>query len=131
VAEDDRVIEYRRDDTGRFVTGTGGAGRKKGSRNRLNQHMLDLIEEDMNAHGEEALRLFRMSDPGGYWKMVFTTLQPKKVEALVEASVTIFDDFDLTDRLEFARAYQIAKRMIGAEDALVIDAEPVKEPVNE
>jgi hypothetical protein len=106
-------------------------GRPKGSRNKINQVTLDMVQAEIEKHGAEALQNFRMRDPGGFWKMVFTTLQPKKVEQLVEANISVFDEFDMQDRHEFAKAYQLAKRMIGTTDAPVIDVEPIKEPIND
>jgi hypothetical protein len=138
---DKSVIEYQQpaDSNAKQVRGrpfkagecANPKGRPKGSRNKINQVTLDMVQAEIEQNGAEALKAFRMRDPGGFWKMVFQTLQPKKVENLIEANISVFDDFNLQDRAEFAKAYQLARQMIGVEDALVIDAEPVKESSND
>lgn len=41
---DTQVVELKRDSTGKFVEGTGSAGRPKGSRNRVAQIRLEIEE---------------------------------------------------------------------------------------
>jgi uncharacterized protein DUF5681 len=137
------AIEYQSDDvspddTGekqastRFRPGQSGnpRGRPKGSRNKLMEASIQALGEDFDVHGADAIRQFRMRDPGGYSKMVFN-LHPRKVEAVLDATVTHdFENQSTTEILEIVaveageEAAMTLAKMFDLEMPKLIDLNP-------
>jgi hypothetical protein len=104
----------RDEQTGRFLAGnSGNGGRKRGSRSKLSQAFLDVLNADFDAHGADVVVKVRTEQPAVYFKTV-AALLPAKLEASL-TQVSVFANYDLQDPQEFLQAYRIAKSMIGAE----------------
>lgn len=56
-----------------------GAGKARGSRNRLQTKFLMELADDFEENGKEAIQAMRMNDPSGYVKAV-ASLMPKQFE---------------------------------------------------
>ena len=74
--------------TGRFVAGTSGYGRQKGSRNKLGEAFIDDLYHDWVNNGAETLARLREEDPAAYVRVVAQVL-PQKVEQDVNIGVKI------------------------------------------
>jgi hypothetical protein len=63
-----------------FQPGQSGnpTGRRKGSRNKLTEHMLATIADDFAEHGADTLATLRKSDPAAYFKIV-ASLIPREL----------------------------------------------------
>lgn len=57
-------------ETGRFLTGNIGGGRKLGSRNKLSEQFLTDVLEEWEGHGKVAISDMREKNPGDFVKMV-------------------------------------------------------------
>lgn len=66
-------------DTGRFVTGNSGGGRKKGSRNKLGEEFLADLHADWQENGRDAIMRVREEKPDAYLKVIASIL-PKQIE---------------------------------------------------
>ena len=66
---------------GQFLQGVSGnvAGRPKGSRNRVGEAFLEVLADDFEAHGREAVEQCRLNSPAVYIKVVASIL-PKELE---------------------------------------------------
>ena len=75
-----------RDEAGRFLPGwSGGPGRPKGSRHRLQESFFKALADDFEQHGIEAIRAARANNPGEYARIVAgLQKQLQDVEAQVE-----------------------------------------------
>lgn len=63
-----------------FQPGQSGnpKGRRKGSRNKLTEHMLATIADDFAEHGADALAKLRKTDPASYFRVV-ASLIPREL----------------------------------------------------
>jgi hypothetical protein len=102
-----------------------GAGRPKGSRNKLAQRVFDDILKHWNepaggelCKGQAALELLYREKPGEYLKLTASVL-PK--EFVFENAVTELDDEELDRMIETLRERAIAARQ---EQALELKPEP-------
>ena len=69
----------KQDEKGRFLPGNnGGAGRPKGSRNKLGEAFIDNLYQDWQANGAETIARVREERPQDYLKVVASIL-PKDV----------------------------------------------------
>ena len=86
-----------RNGKGQFLQGVSGnaAGRPKGSRNRVGEAFLEVLADDFEAHGREAVEQCRLNSPAVYIKVVASIL-PKELETtalVVEQPATTPDEF--------------------------------------
>lgn len=77
--------------TGRFLKGTGGAGRKKGSRNKLGEAFLTDMMQDWEEHGKSVIAAVRAEKPDQYLKVVASIL-PKDLNVNVNSLDEVTDD---------------------------------------
>lgn len=78
-------------DTGRFVSGNIGGGRKKGSRNKLGEAFVDDLYADWQEHGVDTIAKVRVEKPDAYLKVV-ASLLPKNVNVNVRPLEEMTDD---------------------------------------
>jgi hypothetical protein len=107
--------------TGQFLlghNGQNGAGRPKGSRNRLSEKFLHDLETDWEKNGAETIARVRQNDPSTYFR-VTAGLLPAKTEATLNLDV----DAILQAR-EFVTNFRAARRFIGADEPAMIDITP-------
>ncbi|MDP3659220.1 hypothetical protein [Phenylobacterium sp.] len=91
---------------GRFLTGNGGGGRPKGSRNRLTDVFLSAVADDFAEHGAAAIARIREADPAAYVRIV-GSLVPR--ELIVQREREPVLDLDTITREEFQEVYQQAR----------------------
>ena len=87
----------------RFKPGQSGnpAGRRRGSRNRLNERFLDALCEDFDAHGVGVIEKVRLTNPAVYLRVV-ARLVPAHV-LVQEARLDVLTDDELAAYLAFVR----------------------------
>ena len=87
--------------TGRFLTGNGGGGRPKGSRNKLGEQFLEALAQDFAEHGRQAIVACRAEKPTEYLKVV-AGLLPRELQVLKDP-VNEMSDEEIADVLEILR----------------------------
>jgi hypothetical protein len=87
----------------RFPRGQSGnpAGRRRGSRNRLNERFLDALCEDFDAHGVGVIETVRKTNPAVYLRVV-ARLVPAHV-LVQEARLDVLTDDELAAYLSIVR----------------------------
>jgi hypothetical protein len=75
-----------RDETGRFLTGNSGGGRKKGSRSRINEKFLTKLEDIFDRRGDDALEKAVTANPMKFIQLV-AGLLPARLEARLEGMI--------------------------------------------
>jgi hypothetical protein len=116
------ILDQSPDDTGslqadtRFKRGFSGnpSGRKKGSRNHVNQTLVDLYSASLEGNGAADLEKLRQTDLATYWRLAFKFV-PSKVESMLTQQVSIFAQYNLTDPRDYAKAWEIARQMVYGE----------------
>jgi hypothetical protein len=88
-ASQNKALEGRDANTGRFVSGNNGGGRPKGSRNKLTTEFLDDLYAKWREHGPDVLERVIRDDPAAFLRTVAQIL-PKEIDANVNAG----SDFD-------------------------------------
>ena len=97
--------------TGRFLTGNNGGGRKVGSRNRLAEDFIADLHEEWQRVGADCIRKFSATDPAGFCRLIGNVL-PKELDVSVQTDT----DSDLFKRVaDFRQAYQIARQYLTGE----------------
>lgn len=82
-----------RNSRGQFQTGSnGGPGRKKGSRNRLTNAVINTFAADFEEHGPEVLAKLREKDPAAYMQLA-VNLIPRHLIAQQE-NLPDFEDWE-------------------------------------
>ena len=106
-------------ETGRFVTGNIGGGRKRGARNKLGEQFCQDVYEKWQEAGTRCIDKMIADKPGDFVKLVATML-PK------EMNLTVSDGSDLTDEELHDRIRNLAAQLapfvdggIGGPDAAV------------
>lgn len=84
-------LKPQQDGKGRFVTGNGGGGRAKGSRNKLGEAFVDELYADWLANGADVIKTVRETRPQDYLKVIASIL-PKDVNVNVSAIESMSDD---------------------------------------
>lgn len=64
---------------GRFAPGYQGPGRGRGARDKLSKRVLEMLLDDFNAHGAEAIARCRKESPAAYLQ-IMVSLLPKDVQ---------------------------------------------------
>ena len=87
-----------RNSRGQFLQGFTGnpSGRPKGSRNRLGESFLEVLVDDFEAHGAEAIAECRLTNPAVYVRII-PSLLPKELETtalVVEQPAMTPSEFD-------------------------------------
>jgi len=67
------------DEKGRFLPGNNGGGRPKGSRNKLGEDFLAVLQADFREHGEGVISRVRDEHPAVYMKTI-ASLLPKVMQ---------------------------------------------------
>ena len=110
----DMAKDDRDEKTGRFLNGNKrSTGRPRGSRSKLSEAFISDLSDAWEAHGQDALVKCATQEPATFVKIV-ANLLPRKVDATLEVT-SAFEGYDLNDAIQFAQAYEIALRAIGAE----------------
>jgi hypothetical protein len=102
-------------ESGRFLTGNGGGGRPKGSRNKLGEQFISDLQAEWEISGTAALKRVVEMDPVAFVK-VTASLMPAKVDATVEMNISLFERVR-----NFREAWDIARQVIGADDDKLIE----------
>lgn len=84
-----------RDEKGRFLTGNGGGGRPKGSRNKLGEQFLSDLYDDWQEHGRAVIETVRAEKPDVYLKTVASIL-PRQIQVDNKTDMT---DEQLNERI--------------------------------
>jgi hypothetical protein len=106
-----KALEGRDANTGRFVSGNNGGGRPKGSRNKLTTEFIDDLRAEWQKSGPSALQRLAQDDPGAFVRVVAQIL-PKEIDANVNAG----SDFDGMDSI--AEILQKVANEVGTDAAL-------------
>jgi hypothetical protein len=94
-------------------------GRPRGARTRLGTKLLNDMLADWEEHGANCLKIMRAEDPGGYCKMMVSTL-PR--ELTIETAMTDLDDSQLDDLIGQIRQHLLEQRA----EPVLIEARPVE-----
>lgn len=108
-ASQNKEIGGRDPQSGRFLSGNSGGGRKLGSRNKLTTEFLDDLCRKWYKHGSEVLDRVIRDDPAAFLRTVAQIL-PKELDATLNVNAGLFDR-----ARDFNEAYDLALRYIGAE----------------
>ena len=85
-------VKPQQDEKGRFIAGnSGNGGRPKGARVKLGDEFMHDILNDWQTHGSVAIAEMREKDPGGYVRVVASTL-PKELNVKVSELDELTDD---------------------------------------
>jgi len=94
---------------GQFEKGhAGGPGRPKGSRNKLTEDFLSVLQADFNEHGAEAVIKMREEDNTQYVKTI-ASLMPKDHNI----NINEFDDLPLDELIRRANEQATNLRLLG------------------
>jgi hypothetical protein len=85
-------------------------GRPRGSRSRISEKFLTVLERIWDQHGEAAMVKAALAEPMQFTKMV-AGLLPSKVESSLQVT-NIFAELNLSDPAEFGRAWDIARAVV-------------------
>jgi hypothetical protein len=110
-ASQNKALEGRDANTGRFVSGNNGGGRPKGSRNKLTTEFIDDLYAKWQEHGPEVLERVIRDDPAAFMRTVAQIL-PKEIDANVNAG----SDFDGMESI--AEILQKVSDEVGVDAAL-------------
>ena len=111
LAPTEHNARLQRDGRGRFLTGNGGGGRKKGSRNKLTDLVLSCVADDFRRYGKEALKDLRDKDPESYLRLV-SSLVPRQL-VLERERESDFSDLSIEEAEELimrARQHRLISR---------------------
>jgi hypothetical protein len=103
--------------TGKFLRGNTSGGRKLGSRNKLSERFVEDVFDEWKSSGKAALQRMAQDNPGDFCKMI-ANLVPARIEKTLGLDENLFSDI-----ADFAQAYALAKSVIGADDAKLIEGE--------
>jgi hypothetical protein len=112
-------MQPKRDDKGHFLAGSGGPGRKPGSRNKLGQDFINAYADEFEEHGREAVRKVR--DPATFLKIIANIL-PKQLETSL--TVSVFATQEIQDIRDFNAAWKLvrqAQQFIGVDPSMLIE----------
>jgi hypothetical protein len=90
-------------ESGRFLPGNIGGGRRKGSRNKLGEEFLEALAQDFAEHGRGAIVACREQRPAEYVKVV-ANLLPKEL-LLRKDPVDELTDQEIADALDVLRGF--------------------------
>jgi hypothetical protein len=79
------------DEKGRFISGTSGGGRPRGSRNLLGEAFVADLYADWQKHGPVTITKVRKTRPSDYLRLIASIL-PKDVNVNVTAAESMSDD---------------------------------------
>jgi hypothetical protein len=86
----DAAVVFERDSkSGRFVAGTGGHGRKPGSRDKLGEKLLSDLADVWETHGKDALIACAEQEPGRF-AQICVGLLPKETQ--IDLNVDVLHD---------------------------------------
>lgn len=110
-----KALDGRDANTGRFITGNNGGGRKLGSRNKLTTEFLDDLYAKWQQHGADVLERVIRDDPAAFMRTVAQIL-PKEIDAAL--NVNAGSDFEDCETVEDILS-KVAEE-IGGEAALCL-----------
>lgn len=108
----EKPVVFKKDEKGRFVAGTSGNGRAKGSRNKLGEAFTDALYADFQENGIEAITKVRDNDPSTYVRVI-AGLLPKEVKIEQQPLGDMSDD-ELGRLIDLIRAADGASVSVGA-----------------
>src|SRR5882757_1409935 len=115
--------------TGRFLAGNNGGGRKLGARNRLGEQFIADLENTWKKHGPAAMERCAIEEPAQFGR-IMASLLPKQIE--VDAAISVFSELQSADEVLAMIADELgdeAARVLAdaldRHEMLTIDAEPV------
>lgn len=87
-----------------FKPGQSGnpGGKPLGSRNRLQGKFLATLADDFDAHGEQAIKNMRESDPSSYIRAI-ASLMPKEME--IKRPIEDLSDAELAEAIGVIQSY--------------------------
>jgi hypothetical protein len=103
----DTATVERDKQTGRFLTGNGGGGRKPGSRNKLGEEFIAQFAADVAEHGKSVIERVRVEKPEVYLK-VWADLLPRKTELSVDIDI-------MADVSSVLQAFRVASDLLGTD----------------
>jgi hypothetical protein len=103
-------LERRDPESGRFLSGNNGGGRKIGSRNKLTTEFLDDVYAKWQTDGKAVLDAVCRDKPHEFLKLV-GTLMPKEIDIDQALHVSV----DILAQRDFAQAFAFALKHIGSE----------------
>jgi hypothetical protein len=110
MTESNKLETDRDERTGRFLTGNGGGGRPKGSRNRLGEAFIEDLYSEWRNSGASALKRMAADEPGQFVKVVAQIL-PREIDAsLTVEHVELFNS-----ARDYAAAFRVALAHIGSD----------------
>lgn len=80
--------------TGRFIAGTGGAGRPIGARNKLGEAFVHDLYENWRQFGSATIEQVRQEKPDAYLRVIAQVI-PKQIELAGATSMDEMSDEDL------------------------------------
>ena len=95
---DNTLAPAKDPETGRFLTGNIGGGRKLGSRNKLAEAFLADVLNEWESHGAVAISDMREKSPGDFCKMV-ASLCPKEMTLNLNDNLSELSDDELIGQL--------------------------------
>ena len=113
MAEKEKKVIEKDPETGRFLAGNSGGGRKKGARNKLGEAFVADLLEDWEEHGVKAIQEVRTEKPDAYLKVIASIL-PKDVNVNVRPLEEMTDD-------QLRSQIQQLARELGPAAAFILD----------
>jgi hypothetical protein len=95
-------LEGRDPESGRFISGNNGGGRKVGSRNRLGEQFVADLLVEWKRSGPECLRRLASENPAAFVRAVGNVL-PAQLKAELNVNVSLFKEIENTNE-----AYRVA-----------------------
>ena len=119
----EKPVVFKKDEKGRFVAGTGGNGRAKGSRNKLGEAFTDALYADFQENGIEAITKVRDNDPSTYVRVI-AGLLPKEVKIEQQPLAEMSDD-ELSSLIDLIRAANGSSVSVGAGESAAKSGKPL------
>jgi Family of unknown function (DUF5681) len=99
-------------------------GRVKGSRNKLSAAFIEALSDHFEEHGADAIHRVWKDQPAVYLKVIGATM-PAKLETSLKVT-NIFAELNLRDPLEFAAAWDIARKVVYGEAPMIDGPEDIE-----
>jgi hypothetical protein len=97
-------------------------GRARGSRNKLSAAFIEALSDHFDEYGADAIHRVWRDKPDVYLKVIGATL-PAKLET-THLVTNIFAELNLRDPIEFAQAWDIARKIVYGEAPMIEVEQP-------